>query len=163
MITASELPRWLLTLLRLPVVLYSYGFGGLLGQRFLRITHRGRRSGHRYATVVEVVCRDSGAGEYVVVAGFGPRSDWLRNIEAGSPVLIAVGFSLFIADHRVLDPAEAEQVIADYQRRNRLIGPIIRRVLSALLGWPFDGSPQACHRPAEQLPMVAFRPAFTVD
>ncbi|MEP6562275.1 MAG: nitroreductase family deazaflavin-dependent oxidoreductase [Nakamurella sp.] len=158
-IMASELPRWLVTALRLPAVLYQYGLGGLLGQRFLRITHRGRRSGRRYATVVEVVGRNRGSAEYVVISGFGARADWLRNIEAGSPILITVGGSLFVAAHRVLDPTEAEQVFADYERRNRLVAPLIGRVLSALLGWRFDGSPHARRRLAEQLPMVAFRPA----
>jgi hypothetical protein len=42
-------------LLRAPSLLYDWHAGWLLGRRFLRLTHRGRRSGRRYRTVLEVV------------------------------------------------------------------------------------------------------------
>ena len=37
-----------------PARLYDAGLGWLLGERFLCLTHVGRRSGHRYRTVLEV-------------------------------------------------------------------------------------------------------------
>jgi hypothetical protein len=39
-----------------------------------------------------------------------------------------------------------------------LIAPIIRRVLSRLLGWHYDGSDDHRRRLAARLPFVAFRP-----
>lgn len=50
---------------------------------------------------MEVVGQQRDSEEYVVISGFGPRADWLRNIEAGGPIPITVGGSLFIADHRL--------------------------------------------------------------
>jgi hypothetical protein len=54
---------------------------------------------------------------------------------------------------------EAAAVIADYEHRNRWIGPVVRRLLSALLGWRYDGSQSARERLVRQLPVVAFRPS----
>jgi deazaflavin-dependent oxidoreductase (nitroreductase family) len=153
-----EVPRWLRAAFLLPERLYRFGWGSLLGRRFLRLSHRGRRSGAPYATVLEVVAYDRRIPEFVVVSGFGARADWLRNIEAGGPVEVTVGRRTFPVEHRRLELDEALGVFADYERRNRAAGPILRRVLSWLLGWRYDGSPDARVRMAEQLPLIAFRP-----
>ena len=67
---------------RLPSRLYDWRLGWLLGHRFLRLTHVGRRSGRRYRTVLEVVGHAE-PGEVVVVgrvstsagqSGLGPVS-----------------------------------------------------------------------------------------
>lgn len=70
-----------------------------------------------------------------------------------------MGTSTYAVEHRRLGVPEAVDVFADYERRNRLIRPIVRRVLSWLLGWHFDGSDAARRRIAEQLPAVGLRPA----
>jgi deazaflavin-dependent oxidoreductase (nitroreductase family) len=160
MITGPEIPRWLWAAFRLPERLYRFGLGSLLGRRFLRLSHRGRRSGAPYATVLEVVAYDGRIPEFVVVSGFGARADWLRNIEAGGPVEVTVGRRTFPAEHRRLELDEALGVFADYERRNRAAGPILRRVLSWLLGWRYDGTADARRRMAEQLPLIAFRPSL---
>jgi hypothetical protein len=51
------------------------------------------------------------------------------------------------------------QVITGYEQRNRFIRPIIRAVLSRLLGWQYDGSNAARRRLVTQLPLIAFRRA----
>jgi hypothetical protein len=71
---------------------------------------------------------------------------------------LVVGSRRFAAAHRFLDHQEAAAVIARYERRNRLIAPIIRGVLSHLLGWRYRGSPEDRRRLVGQLPLVAFRP-----
>ena len=156
--TGPEIPRWLWAAFRFPERLYRFGLGSLLGRRFLRLSHRGRRSGAPYATVLEVVAYDGRIPEFVVASGFGARADWLRNIEAGGPVEVTVGRRTFPVEHRRLELDEAVCVFADYERRNRAAGPILRRVLSWLLGWRYDGTPDARRRMAEQLPLIAFRP-----
>jgi deazaflavin-dependent oxidoreductase (nitroreductase family) len=156
--TVPHLSPWLRAAFRVPDHLYRHNLGRLLGHRFLRLTHRGRRSGHRYTTVLEVVRYDRQVPEFTVVSGFGPRTDWLRNIEAGGPVMVTVGRSTFIADHRRLHPEEAVRAFADYERRNRLVGPMVRRLLGWLVGWRYDGSPAARRRLSSQLPLIAFRP-----
>jgi hypothetical protein len=49
-------------------------------------------------------------------------------------------------------------VINGYEHRNWLIAPIIRRVLSRLLGWHYSGSMDHRRRLVTQLPLIAFRP-----
>ncbi|MGH3574330.1 MAG: nitroreductase/quinone reductase family protein, partial [Pseudonocardiaceae bacterium] len=61
--------------------------------------------------------------------------------------------------HRILNVEEAVAALTDYERRNRLITPVIRRVLSWLVDWRYDGSGPARRRLVRELPIVAFRPA----
>ena len=143
---------------RAPIWLYDAGFGWLLRERFLCLTHVGRKSGRRYRTVLEVVGTNPTAGEFMVIAGFGPSSDWYRNIAANPACEVIVGRRRFTPHHRVLDEAEAVGVIADYERRNRWILPLVRFLLSKLVGWRYDGSQEARERLVRQLPVVAFRP-----
>jgi deazaflavin-dependent oxidoreductase (nitroreductase family) len=144
-------------LLRAPARLYDWHGGWLLGSRFLRLTHHGRRSGRTYQTVLEVL--SSSTGEFVVIAGFGPKTDWYRNLQAGSAIEVSVGRRQFDARHRVLAESEAVAVLADYERRHRWVAPVVRRVLTRLLRWHYDGSADARNRLAAQLPLVALRPA----
>jgi deazaflavin-dependent oxidoreductase (nitroreductase family) len=136
MTTAAHRPGPLLrTVFRAPLRLYDWRLGWLLGHRFLCLTHVGRRSGRHYRTVVEVLRTDPATGEIMVMAGFGRTADWLRNIEANPAVELTIGRERFVPVHRVLDEPEAADVLADYERRNRLAAPIVRRVLSHLVGW----------------------------
>ncbi len=156
---SSQMPPWLHAAFVLPNRLYAGGAGWLLGHRFLRLTHTGRRSGREFHVVLEVVHYDEVTGEAVVVSGFGRTADWFRNVTAGGPAYVDFGHGARRAVHRTLDPAEAVEVYAGYERRNRLLMPVIRPVLSALLGRPYDGSDEARLRMAEDLPLLAFRPA----
>ena len=63
----------------------------------------------------------------------------------------------------MLDETEAVAVVADYERRNRWITLVIRRLLTTLLGWRYDGSETARHHLVRQLPIVAFRPRSESD
>ncbi|MDN5796229.1 MAG: nitroreductase family deazaflavin-dependent oxidoreductase [Intrasporangium sp.] len=158
--TSQELPVWLKQALRLPNTLYGRGWGRLLGHRFLQLTHVGRRSGRTFHTVLEVVRYAPGTGEATVLSGFGPQADWLRNLKAAGSAEVSFGAGPRRAAYRILPVEEAEQVIADYERRNRLLAPVVRPVLSQLVGWDYDGSTPARRRLVDQLPMVAFRPGF---
>lgn len=146
-------------LLRLPSVVYRAGLGGLFGHRFLALTHRGRRTGRRYTTVLEVVRWRPGPCEAVVVSGFGARAQWYRNLLAGGVEEVTIGRMRFRPVVRVLEPEEACAVLADYERRNRLIAPLVRAVLSRLVGFRYDGSAATRARLVEALPLVAFATA----
>ncbi len=146
-------------LLRAPARLYDWNAGWLLGHRFLRLTHIGRRSGKRYQTVLEVIGTRVPAEEVIVIAGLGPSADWYRNIEAAPAVEVALGGRRFRPAHRTLSEAEAVEVLADYEHRNRWATPVVRRVLTWLVGWSYDGSDAARRRLAHELPLIAFRPA----
>lgn len=144
-------------LFRAPARLYDRDLGWLLGKRFLCLTHVGRKSGRRYRTVLEVIGTKPAAGEVMVIAGMGPSSDWYRNIQANPAIEVVVGRSRFPPAHRALDETEAAAVVAEYERHNRWVLPVIRPVLSKLLGWHYDGSETARTRLVRRLPIVAFR------
>ena len=85
---------------RAPLYLYRWRLGWLLGKRCLLLTHTGRRTGLRRQTVLEVVDYRKEGPEVVVVNGFGPNSDWVRNIEAKPGEEVTVGSQHFVASHR---------------------------------------------------------------
>jgi deazaflavin-dependent oxidoreductase (nitroreductase family) len=151
------------TLLRLPRHLYTYNVGWVLGRRFLQLTHTGRSSRWRHATVLELVGHTA-TGELVVVSGLGPHADWLRNLRAGGPAQITVGRRTVPVAYRLLEIDEAAAALADYEHRNRLLAPLTRRLLSMLLGWRYHATPAHRPRAVAQLPMVALLPtAFVVS
>jgi deazaflavin-dependent oxidoreductase (nitroreductase family) len=145
-------------LLGLPVHLYHAHLGVLLGHRFLLLVHTGRKTGLHRETVLEVVRYDPVSRESVVAAGWGRRTGWLHNVEAGLAHEVRTGRERFAPAWRILPPDEAERIFADYERRNRLIAPVVRAVLSRLLGWRYDGTLAARRRAVEQLSLVGFRP-----
>ena len=138
--------------------MYRHGWGWVLGHRVLQLTHRGRRSGRLRWTVLQVLRYDPKTGEAVVMSGSGPTTGWLRNIAANDQLEVSIGHSFFAGSYRLLGPEEAMGVLADYERANILVRPLVRAVLGHLGQGRFDGSDAARRRLAYQLPMVAFRP-----
>jgi deazaflavin-dependent oxidoreductase (nitroreductase family) len=144
-------------LLRAPTTLYRLGAGRLLGRRFLLLTHRGRKSGRIYRTMLEVVGWDEDRQEAIAMSGFGPRADWYLNVLAGGAEEIEIGGSRFRPRVRPLDTDEAARTFAGYEQRGWLIAPVVRAVLSRLAGFRYDGSEDARRRLVEALPLVGFR------
>lgn len=116
-------------LARLPLWFYRSGLGWLLGNRFLRLEHVGRKSGKRRETVLEVVRFDRLSKEYVVASGFGPRADWYLNLQAQPLTRIQVGKRTWAVETVFLDAEESAQELRDYQRRHpwayKLLGPLV--------------------------------------
>ncbi len=153
-----RLPAWATRLLRAPAALYRAGLGPLLGHRFLELTHRGRRSGNCYHTVLEVVQWRASDREAIVLSGWGRRSQWFRNVQAGGAEQIRIGRERWAPEARVLEAPEAVRVLGDYEHRNRFAAPVVRRVLSRLAGFDYDGSAAARERLVGELPLLGFRP-----
>ncbi|HET6551397.1 MAG TPA: nitroreductase family deazaflavin-dependent oxidoreductase [Solirubrobacter sp.] len=142
-----------------PNALYDAHAGALLGHRFLRLTHRGRRTGRPRRTVLEVLSWDGPTHEAVVISGLGPRANWLRNVLAAGAAEVEIAGERWTARVRALGPAEGAAVLADYERRNRFALPLVRRILSKLAGFRYDGTEAARRRLVERLPVVAFSPS----
>jgi deazaflavin-dependent oxidoreductase (nitroreductase family) len=153
------MPPWLVSALRAPAVLYDWHVGWVLGRRFIRLTHRGRRTGRPYQTMLEVIGTDRATAELFVMVGLGRGAQWYRNVVAGGAVEAAIGRDRFRPVCRELDAPEAAAMLADYERRNRLLAPVVRIVLSRLIGWRYDGSPDARERLVRERPVLALRPA----
>lgn len=120
-------------LLRTPVLLCRLRLGWLLGDRFVLINHRGRRTGLPRQTVVEVVGSD-GAG-VVVAAGFGPGSDWYRNLLAHPAASMVRGGRTVTVTAVPLHPDERARAMAEYARRHRRAA----RALAGFMGYRVDG------------------------
>lgn len=138
--------------------LYDWHAGWLLGNRFVRVTHIGRRTGRRYQTMLEVVGTGPADGEVIVIAGLGRSAQWFRNVQAHGAPEVAIGRHRFRPTCRVLDVEEADRVVAAYERRHRWLAPVLRRAVSWLVGWRYDGSAPARLRLVHQLPLVGLRP-----
>jgi deazaflavin-dependent oxidoreductase (nitroreductase family) len=143
---------------RLPIHLYHWSGGALLGRRFMLLIHIGRRSGLPRETVLEVMEYRATGPEIVVMSGFGRDSDWLRNIESAKGEEVVIGRDRFSATHRILDSEEAVGVVARYEQRNRFISPIVRFALTRLTGWRYHSSDSDRRKLVAQLPLIAFRP-----
>ncbi|HHY88510.1 MAG TPA: nitroreductase family deazaflavin-dependent oxidoreductase [Chloroflexi bacterium] len=154
--TGRGRPRGLARLLfRAPVWLYRRGLGWLLGRRFLLLTHTGRRSGLPRQTVLEVVAYDPASGRCVVASGFGPRSDWVLNIQADPRVEVQSGRERFRGTARQLAPPEAGQALLDYARRH----PGAFRELSRFMGFPPPRDEDEIRAMGGRMALFALEPA----
>src|ERR1700739_4858415 len=106
--------RMLRYLFRAPVYIYRWHLEWLFGKRLVLLTHTGRRTGLRRKTVLEVVEYRKEGPEVIVANGFGPDSDWLRNIEAKLDDEVTIVRQHFVASHRFLCEDEATKVIERY-------------------------------------------------
>lgn len=80
-------------------------FAGRRFSPYVLVRHRGRRSGHVYATPLLAF---RGRGEWLVPLTFGPRSDWVQNLLASETgEFVAWGHPYQILQPRVLARHEA--------------------------------------------------------
>ncbi|MEJ2352392.1 MAG: nitroreductase family deazaflavin-dependent oxidoreductase [Anaerolineales bacterium] len=104
--------------LRGPIWIYRFGLGKLLGNRFLELTHIGRKSGLARHTVLEVVRYEPSSGTYYIAVGFGEHSDWYKNILANPHVEVQSGSGHFKAIAVQLSPEEAGEELVKYSHQH---------------------------------------------
>ena len=141
-------------LLRAPLALYRLRFGWLLGKRFLRLDHMGRKSGIERSTVLEVIRHDLASDACVIASGWG-KSQWFRNVTADPAVKFTLGARTHKAQAMRLSTDEAERELRDYGRRHPMA---LRKLAKMMLGQPFSGSDQEFHELARRLPMFRLAP-----
>jgi deazaflavin-dependent oxidoreductase (nitroreductase family) len=152
----KALTGWRRFFFRAPIWLYRWGLGWLLGKRFLLINHIGRKSGLPRQAVVEVLVYDRDHNAYYVAAGFGPESQWYKNLLARPDVTIVVGRQKLAVTAVPLSPPEAGVAILDYARRH----PAAIKYLARMVGCEVDGSEADYLALGEQgiIPVVRFDP-----
>jgi deazaflavin-dependent oxidoreductase (nitroreductase family) len=155
MTSRRERPSALLKLgFAIPVWLYQAHLGFLFGGRIIAIVHRGRRSGKRYVTGLEILVRHD--GELFVFSAWGKRADWFRNIEAGGVDELWDGRRRSDeVTFRVLDADEAFDVLAGYGSEH----PRTARQTLPRMQPGYDFTDESRRRLAESAVIVAFRPA----
>ena len=134
---------------RAPIVLYRVGLGFLLGQRFLMLEHRGRRTGETRRTVLEVAASRPSA--LYVAAAWKSSSNWLRNIAADSEVVVYSGRERFHAFARILDEDAARAVLTDYADRHPRT---FARLVAFMLDDPGRTTSENVDRVASTIPVV---------
>jgi deazaflavin-dependent oxidoreductase (nitroreductase family) len=139
--------------LRLPIWLYRLKIGWLSDNRFLMLTHKGRKSRLPHETVIEVVQHDQQSDTYYVVSGWGKKSDWYRNIQKDPSVTIHVGTRKFHSIAQFIPFTQAVEIMEAYVRDH----PVAFKELSSLfLGERSLPESDAARRLAKKMPMVAF-------
>lgn len=108
--------RWLL---RLPALLYRAHLGWLLGERFVHLTVRGRKSGLPRQVVLEVVGRDPSTGGLFIASAWGRRSQWFLNLQAHPRARVRTGRRQFSGAVSVLAETEAARALREYARAHR--------------------------------------------
>lgn len=149
--------RLALAVFRMPLRAYRHGKGWLLGHTFLELVHTGRRTGRQYEMVAMVLRWDADAHEAVVVAGWGPGSDWVRNLHAGPAARVRLGRETFVPAHRFLTEDEAFDVVTQFRREH----PARVRLATKVMNWGDFRSDAAVRDFVATHPFVAFRPANT--
>lgn len=125
----------LLHALRAPSWVYRRDLGYLLGKRFLYLAHQGRLSGLRRETVLEVAHLDHEAGEVIVIAAWGNRADWVRNVRAGRALELRIGHLRFAEpEHRFLSTEECRSLLIACRETR----PVGWRVLTTVFPVPRD-------------------------
>ncbi|MFC9766549.1 nitroreductase family deazaflavin-dependent oxidoreductase [Rhodococcus jostii] len=140
-------------LFRAPIHLYRWHLGVLLGGRFLLLEHVGRQSGKSRQVVLEVVNHDAIDDGYVVAVGFGPRTDWYRNLRAQPNGTIQVGRRRLPVVAEFLDPDAGAEFMAHYGAEHPKAGVRLAKVL----GFEVDGSAADFREAGREIRFVRLR------
>ena len=143
---------WLRLMLKAPIYVYRAHLGIVFGDRFVMIEHRGRKSGSRHFTVVEVARHLP--REWVCTSGTGPNADWYRNLQAGGLEALWVRSRRYRASVRFLEATEAASVMGAYEHAH----PKTAAKLYSMMGVSYDGTDEGRVEMMTNIPMVAFRP-----
>lgn len=141
-------------LLRMPVTLYRWHLGWLLGRRFLFLEHVGRRSGKTRQVVLEVVEHDDTSGDWVVAAGYGTASDWYRNLTAHPRAHVQSGRHRTAVDADFPGIEEGGDLMAAYGAAHPKLG--VR--LCASMGFEVDGSVDDFREAGRHIHFVRLQP-----
>ncbi|MET8402924.1 nitroreductase family deazaflavin-dependent oxidoreductase [Streptomyces sp900116325] len=135
---------------RLPIPLFRMGLGPVFGKRLLLLHHTGRATGLDRRVVLEVVAHDAIGGSWTVASGFGPRSDWYRNLCAEPKTVIQFGNQHYAATAHFLTRDDGVEIMARYGRRH----PRTARRLCAFFDLAADGSETAFRDAGSAIPFV---------
>lgn len=138
---------------KVPQWMYQAHLGRVFGGRIFMIVQHGRVSGKRYVTGLEVLVRRE--GELFVFSGWGRQADWFRNIEAGGVDELWDGGTRYPgAEFRVIEPDEAFEVLADYEREHpKAAKQTLPRMMEG-----YDFGDEMRRRLAEDGTLIAFKP-----
>jgi len=122
-----------------------------LGDRFLIIAYRGRKTGRLHRIGLIVLRRDPQGGE--VYAAGKRRADWYRNSCAAPAVEVRLRGRRYHPSQRLLSADETADILLAGRRAN----PFSARIQYLFFGWRWTTDPVAVRGLAASLGGVAFR------
>jgi deazaflavin-dependent oxidoreductase (nitroreductase family) len=149
----STPPAFVAAFFKLPLILYNLKLGWLFGQRFMVLTHVGRRSGKIYRSVLAVLRCDEKTHEILAVSPWS-SSNWYRNIQVEPALEVETGFVRYAPDQRSLSPEEIAAVFIEFRQKH----PLFSRIVARTPGWKIDSTYEEFLELARSLRGVAFCP-----
>jgi deazaflavin-dependent oxidoreductase (nitroreductase family) len=147
--------------MKMPLIPYRLGLGWMLGKRFMRLTHVGRRSGKTYQTVLAVLHLDEKTHEILAVSPWS-GSQWYRNIQSTPALAVETGDlrngpNSYRPIQRAVTPDEIAAAFIEFRPRY----PIFSRLVARIPGWKIDSPYEEFLVLAHTLQGVSFRPQPT--
>ncbi len=139
--------------MKMPLIFYRLGLGRLLGKRFMLLTHKGRRSGKVYRTVLAVLRFDEKTREILAVSPWS-ASNWYRNIQVTPALKVETDGVRYVPVQRSLSPEEIAALFVEFRKEH----PIFSRMVARIPGWKIDSTYHEFLALARTLRGVSFRP-----
>lgn len=131
-----------------PLLMIRFGLQKLMGERFLVITHIGRKSGQPRHTMTEMHRAEN--GKLYAPCAYGEKAQWYKNIVADSHVTIQTAKRTFSAHaQRVTDDNELLMVVSLIIERTPFFSTFLKRL-------QIDNTPQSILANKDKLYLIRF-------
>ena len=140
--------------MRFPIYLYRARLGWLFGERFLMLSHIGRKSGLTRYVVLEVVNQEPENNIFYIAAAWGKRADWYQNILANPKVTVQVKNRQFTALAETISQEAALENLWVYAQK---YPAAFTQLIKTMLGESLPPSYETCKKLAEVVPLVALK------
>ncbi|MBC8335346.1 MAG: nitroreductase family deazaflavin-dependent oxidoreductase [Anaerolineales bacterium] len=140
--------------MRFPIYLYRARLGWLFGERFLMLSHTGRKSGIKRYVVLEVVNQDDENKNFYVAAAWGKKADWYRNILVTPKVTVQVKNQQYSAYAEKISPEAALENLWAYAQK---YPAAFTQLIKTILGESLPPDYETCQKMAEAIPLVALK------
>lgn len=109
-------PNWLRRrLAKWPLLPYRMGLGFLIAGQVLILTTRGRASAKQRRTPLWYV---SDGDDIYCLSGWGPSSDWWKNLEADPKALLQIGMKRWeLRGEVITEPQRVERILSKFQKK----------------------------------------------
>lgn len=143
--------KWLF---KAPILQYRLGLGWMIGKYVLLLTTTGRKSGKPRQTPLEYR-HDLQTDSFIIMAGWGGKTDWCRNVTANPFVQVQAGQRKFTSRAERLSDAEVAAHLMEATRVN----PKSAQIWSRWSGEPVSvDDPNSLLRAAKHFPSFRLKP-----
>ncbi len=138
---------------KIPIFFYRIGLANLFSGTVLFLTTTGRKTGRPHLTPLEFRYEPED-DSYILVAGWGGKTDWYRNACANPLVRVTARGRSFESTAEPLTQDEITRLLVESTRLN----PGSLAIWSRWAGEALDGSEESLARAAKYFPGLRLRP-----